>query len=588
MKSGFEIVQEIFGRAIELKGTKRQDYLNRACPDETVRREVGSLLAEHDKNENFLDLYTSIAGKVLAHYEILGRLGHGAMGIVYQARDRRLGRLVAIKVPDPLSLTDARYQKRLLNEARCASAINHPNVVTIHEFGSSKGVAYVVMEYVAGQTLARSIPSGGWHVGKALRYGDQIAAALAASHKTGVVHGDLKPDNIMVAEIGQVKLLDFGLARFIDGPAGRSPAKPPRARFGTRAYMAPELLEDPARAPDPRSEVFTFGLILHQMLTGQHAFGPGTPEKLAEAIRTREPGSLPENTPPPLVEIIEYCLRKNPDERGRPINELWAGVILAGGANEINGATGPQAGPTPPTSPGKIQSILKRIGYRDLAKSRSALSELKSFIAAHDTAAVRQSALSGLRDVILAMPDFGGNGIPRAVRELRKTVLLALKETAENHLSGCLRETDLEELDLYGMDFASADLSGLSFKGSFLVEADFRATSLPQASLAQASLRNVHFEGAQLTNTDFTDTDWFNADGLTEKQLATARRETLMQCPKDTGQMHRYLSTHYGFPFESWSLAIQEQLITTWSEYLRPGGLRDIVASWRQTSRVGV
>ena len=152
-------------------------------------------------------------------------------------------------------------------------------------------------------------------------------------------------------------------------------------------------------------------------------------------------------------------------------------------------------------------------------------------------------------------------------------------------MNRCFRDQDLEHLDLYGMNFASEQLAGLSFKGCFLVEANFQNSSLVGASFASAYVRNAEFTDADLKDVDFTDADWFNAPGLTAGQLERARKDTLMMCPTDVQEIHRYLEARYGVPFEAWSGRVQEQLKATWNEYLRPGGLRDIVAGWRQKQK---
>jgi hypothetical protein len=225
---------------------------------------------------------------------------------------------------------------------------------------------------------------------------------------------------------------------------------------------------------------------------------------------------------------------------------------------------------------------MKRIGYVNLAKSWTAIEELESLLATDSSPEARRAVVVSLREMILTLPDPGGNGVCWPVRELRKSVLSLLKDATDSHLCQCFKETDLEGLDLYGMDFAGADLTGLSFRRSFLVESVFRESLLAQASFRSAFLRNVNFENAHLTGVDFTDADWFNASGLTEQQLAAARRETLRACPENADQMHKHLSARYGFPFESWSGAVRKQLQTTWAEYLRPGGLAQTVARWRQ------
>ena len=291
--SAWAMVQRHFGKAMALKPAEREQYLKTTCPDAEVRREVKSLLTEYDKDENFFGLYSSIGGKVLSHYEIQGRLGDGGTAIVYRARDRRLGRLVAIKVLDPFHVTDPASQKRLVREARHASSLNHPNIVTIHDTGHAKGIGYVVMEWVDGKTLDRLIPRKGWPVSEVLRYAAQIAQALEAAHQRGIVHGDLTPRNIMATNAGHVKLLDFGLARAA-GETSRLKKNERVELFGTLAFMAPEIIRDKSRHRNLTSDVFSFGLILHQMLTGQHPFGSGRPVKVAQAICTREAKALPE------------------------------------------------------------------------------------------------------------------------------------------------------------------------------------------------------------------------------------------------------------------------------------------------------
>ena len=177
------------------------------------------------------------------------------------------------------------------------------------------------------------------------------------------------------------------------------------------------------------------------------------------------------------------------------------------------------------------------------------------------------------------------NGLPTSVREVRRLALDVIKLFAQGKLGRCFKDGALECLDLYGMNFASEELSGISFRNCFLVEADFRGSQLAHASFAGAYLRNVNFAEADLSGADLTDADWFNALGLTESQLRLVQRDTLINCPPDLQAMHRFLKSRYGFPFESWSRQVQEQLQAAWNEHLRPGGLRHIVADWRRKSR---
>jgi len=171
-----------------------------------------------------------------------------------------------------------------------------------------------------------------------------------------------------------------------------------------------------------------------------------------------------------------------------------------------------------------------------------------------------------------------------AVREFRKFILEVLMQAADGRLSSCFANGQLEHLDLYGMDFSGAHLVEISFRGAFLVGASFGRSDLTKASFAGAWIRNANFERATLSDADLTDADWFNAVGLTEAQLRSARHDTLLQCPDSDRMLHRYLQARYGFPFESWPRRHQRELEAAWRGYLRPGGLRDLLKASPQKS----
>jgi eukaryotic-like serine/threonine-protein kinase len=205
-------------------------------------------------------------GSRLSHYEILDRIGEGGMGVVYKARDTHLDRLVAIKILPADKVSNADRRRRFVQEARAASALNHPGIVTIHDIAEEHGVDFIAMELVAGRTLDRVIPRGGLRLRDALDYGFQIADAIAAAHAGSIVHRDLKPSNVMVTDHGQVKLLDFGLAKLVDRGTLESAALTATspaaitidgAIVGTVAYMAPEQAE--GKSTDPRADIFSFG-----------------------------------------------------------------------------------------------------------------------------------------------------------------------------------------------------------------------------------------------------------------------------------------------------------------------------------------
>ena len=275
---------------------------------------------------------TLTRGSLIGSYEILGPLGAGGMGEVYRARDSRLSREVAIKVLPAALSSDADRLRRFEKEARSASALNHPNIVTIHEVGAADSTSYIVMELVDGVTLRELIAEAPLPVRRLLNLAAQIAGGLAKAHGSGIVHRDLKPENVMVTHDGHVKILDFGLAKLTEpdpspGQETRSPTMSAGTEsgvvMGTAGYMSPEQAS--ARPLDFRSDQFSLGSILYEMATGKHAFARETkPETLTAIIRDEpEPiASLNPRLPAPLRWIIERCLAKDPRERYASTDDL--------------------------------------------------------------------------------------------------------------------------------------------------------------------------------------------------------------------------------------------------------------------------
>jgi eukaryotic-like serine/threonine-protein kinase len=266
------------------------------------------------------------AGTKLGPYEVLAPLGAGGMGEVYRARDTRLGRDVAIKVLPADRLADPARRARFVQEARAASALNHPHIVTIHEIESAEGVDFIVMELVHGKTLDALIPRAGMRLGETLRVAIPLADALAAAHAAGIVHRDLKPANVMVTPEGVVKVLDFGLAKLAQADAGsgeNSTTLDAQARLsrpgtvaGTPAYMSPE--QATGGAVDTRSDVFSFGAVLYEMVTGRRPFGAGSSAEMLAALlkeQPKPPSELVPEVPKELERIVLRCLRKEPGRR---------------------------------------------------------------------------------------------------------------------------------------------------------------------------------------------------------------------------------------------------------------------------------
>ncbi len=228
-------------------------------------------------------------GTTLSHYRIEGRIGQGGMGVVYRATDTRLGRVVAIKVIAPDAAGGRDRRDRFLSEARSASALNHPNIVTIHEVDHANGIDFLVMELVGGRPLNEIIPQAGLPLERAIELAEQIANALAIAHASGIVHRDVKPANIMISDSGQAKMLDFGVAKVLapPDPAADTMTGAPATAFGvvvgTIAYMSPEQAQ--GRPISDRSDIFSFGAVLYEMLAGRRPFDGDAPHGDAAEYR---------------------------------------------------------------------------------------------------------------------------------------------------------------------------------------------------------------------------------------------------------------------------------------------------------------
>ena len=259
-------------------------------------------------------------GKTISHYQIIEKLGAGGMGVVYKARDTHLGRTVALKLL-PQAAGREQDRRRFAQEARAASALNHPNIVTIYDIDTADGVDFIAMECVPGRTLALSIPPGGLPIETVLKYAVQIADAVAAAHLAGIVHRDLKPANMMVGEDGRIRILDFGLAKLALPPGIESTQTVTAAGtvMGTFSYMSPEQAE--GRPVDARSDIFSLGAVLYEMVSGSRAFQRDSGVSTLAAILHQEPSAL-RNAPPDLAAIISRCLRKNPDDRFQGADEV--------------------------------------------------------------------------------------------------------------------------------------------------------------------------------------------------------------------------------------------------------------------------
>jgi Tol biopolymer transport system component len=334
--SRWQRLDQLFQSALDREGAQRAAFLDEACAgDEELRREVESLLHAHAGADGFLEERPAgqAVGARLGRYEVKGPLGAGGMGEVYRAWDESLGREVAVKVLPRRAASDPDLLRRFELEARAVGALNHPNVLAVHDVGTSGGTPYVVSELLEGQTLGKRMAGSALPWRKCLDYAIQIAHGLAAAHAKGIVHRDLKPENLFVTDDGRLKILDFGLAKLSrpEPPPPReqqatlstSPSTTPGTILGTIGYMAPEQVRGlPA---DHRSDIFAVGAVLYEMIFGRQAFRGDTAAETMYAILKQDPlerAATDRVLPPGVQRILAHCLEKSPEERFQSARDL--------------------------------------------------------------------------------------------------------------------------------------------------------------------------------------------------------------------------------------------------------------------------
>ena len=298
-----------------------------------------------------------MTGRSIAHYAILEKLGEGGMGVVYRARDQHLDRSVALKVLPADMMADPERRRRFVQEAKAASALSHPNIVTIYDIDEANGVHFIAMERVEGETLESLIGRKGLPLGKALALAAQIADGLGKAHAAGIIHRDLKPSNIMVTPDGVVKILDFGLAKLIESAApaddtastrtvGPSPLTEDGMILGTVAYMSPEQAE--GKPVDARSDIFSFGSVLYEMLAGRRAFQGETTASTLAAVINKDPVAPSvrgEPLPAEVERVVMRCLRKDPHRRWQSMSDLK--IVLQDLKEEFDSGKLPAAAAVP-------------------------------------------------------------------------------------------------------------------------------------------------------------------------------------------------------------------------------------------------
>jgi eukaryotic-like serine/threonine-protein kinase len=336
----YQRINDVADAVLAKVAEDRASYLDEACKgDPELRRSVEALLAAHETNDDLLatPVFETLAkdvasewekrdglpGKFIGHYEILRRLGAGGIGEVWLARDTQLHREVALKLLNPAFGNDPEQVLRLQQEARAASRLNHPNIVTIYEIGEAGGTHFIAQEFVAGDTLRHAIAEKKIQPKDALKIADQVAAALDAANEAQIVHRDVKPENVMIRPDFLVKLVDFGLA------APREAGSKSRVVMGTARYMSPEQAQ--GGDVDARSDLFSLGVMLHEMLTGTAPFTGATISETLTAIVKSDPPPLPESLPDraALEKIVRKCLQKKAEARYASAAELRVDLARA-------------------------------------------------------------------------------------------------------------------------------------------------------------------------------------------------------------------------------------------------------------------
>ena len=325
-------VKDILYEAMEMPAIERTAFLERACAgDSALRWEVDTLLSASGEKDSLLDLpITPLAearineGARIGDYQVGAKLGEGGMGVVFQALDTKLGRQVALKVMHSSLMVNEERREQFIQEARAASALNHPNIITIHDLLRYEDSDVIVMEFVAGNVLSELLRNGPLEVEELVPIATQIASALETTHAAGVVHRDLKPANILLRSDGIVKVLDFGAAKLFEAGTAELPGIPKGSILGTPSYMSPEQFRD--GKVDPRSDIFSFGAMLYEMVSGRKAFMGTTVASTAKAVLESEPPMFESAPPAGLNHLIQDCLRKDPAARPQSMGAIRKGL----------------------------------------------------------------------------------------------------------------------------------------------------------------------------------------------------------------------------------------------------------------------
>jgi serine/threonine protein kinase len=343
----YQRIGQLFDEALERPPEERAAFLEQTCGVDTgLRAEVEELLANHSASGEFIsrpamdaaaelmaqDHAPFAPGKLISHYRILSLLGAGGMGEVYLAEDTRLKRKVALKALPEMIAQDKDRLRRFEQEAFAASALNHPNILTVYEFGAEGETYFLAAEFIDGETLRARLERAPLPLEEALEIAAQTAQALSAAHEAGIIHRDIKPENVMIRRDGIVKALDFGLAKLVESAPLDAEAETRMLRLtqpgmivGTVAYMSPEQAR--GKTVDARTDIFSLGVTLYEMIGRRHPFLGETISHTMVAILEKEPpplAAIVKDAPAELEQIINLALAKNADERYQSAPALLA------------------------------------------------------------------------------------------------------------------------------------------------------------------------------------------------------------------------------------------------------------------------
>src|ERR1044072_3731187 len=416
-------IKEIFISAQDRPPAERSDYLNEVCRDDpSVREEVEALLAADADNDDFLsspayefvegilagEPSEFLAGQKIGRFEILCSLGTGGMGQIYLAHDETLGRKIALKPISRDFAADPHRVHRFEQEARAASALNHPNVCVIHDVGKTEsGRHFIAMEYIQGITLREQLARGTLKPAEALQVTLQVGAALASAHAVGIIHRDIKPENIMLRHDGYIKVVDFGLAKLTEvltdqrneNTQGRTD---PHLLMGTVKYMSPEHLREVAI--DERTDIWSLGIVLYEMLTGSTPFeARSRNDSIASILADERPELVfPDDVPTKLRKIVDNALEKDCDKRYQTVQKFIADLASLKKELEQNADGDSEVIPViqPSPEPYGGSRIFTRLKSQALSTADSIFNEIKT----HKTATAIFAGASGVLAVLLLIP----------------------------------------------------------------------------------------------------------------------------------------------------------------------------------------